>query len=264
MPRPEKVINTDAGPLHRFAHDLRELRRGQGGGLPYREMAKRANYSSTVLSEAAAGRKLPTLPVTMAYVRACGGDADEWGARWRSVAEEIDGGTATSEVEPSVRTLPRSHPSSSVGLALVGATVLAVVAVLTVWAFQRPEKPVTPQDMVWQDFDAIAGDPVPGEPPAGAPCSVHAKARACLDEERKVMWVKDLPPSDGHHVAVYWTSTDRTKRGDCHNYLGSDGLWVTCPYPDVGNGGKITGLQVAIVEKEKILEWGPYVSPGKS
>ncbi|MGO4431376.1 helix-turn-helix domain-containing protein, partial [Streptomyces sp. MCAF7] len=54
----------------------------------YRAMAQRTGYSITTLSQAAGGERLPTLPVALAYVRACGGDGAEWEARWREVVEE--------------------------------------------------------------------------------------------------------------------------------------------------------------------------------
>nr|WP_132126505.1 hypothetical protein [Actinocrispum wychmicini] len=52
-------------------------------------MAKHAHYSASTLSEAAAGRSLPSLEVTLAYVRACGGDPAEWEDRWRQIAAEL-------------------------------------------------------------------------------------------------------------------------------------------------------------------------------
>ncbi|RDI67495.1 NB-ARC domain-containing protein [Nocardia pseudobrasiliensis] len=48
-------------------------------------MASVALYSPSVLSEAASGHRLPTLQVTLAFVRACGGDTTEWEQRWREV-----------------------------------------------------------------------------------------------------------------------------------------------------------------------------------
>ncbi|AUI60210.1 hypothetical protein B1H26_39665 [Amycolatopsis sp. BJA-103] len=70
-----------------FAFDLRTLR-GKAGSPSYRELARRAHYSSTTLSDAAGGRRLPSLEVALAYVRACGGDVDEWTRRWHAVAAE--------------------------------------------------------------------------------------------------------------------------------------------------------------------------------
>ncbi|MEU8354463.1 hypothetical protein AB0C27_00505 [Nonomuraea sp. NPDC048882] len=53
--RPERVLDPDNDPLHRFAHELRQLR-VKAGQPSYRELAKRAHFSVTALSEAAGGR----------------------------------------------------------------------------------------------------------------------------------------------------------------------------------------------------------------
>ncbi|MFE3858607.1 hypothetical protein ACFXPN_46690 [Streptomyces griseorubiginosus] len=45
----------------------------------------------TTLSQAAAGRQLPTLPVTLAYVGACGGDLTEWEGRWKETVAQAAG-----------------------------------------------------------------------------------------------------------------------------------------------------------------------------
>jgi WD40 repeat protein len=68
-----------------FAAGLRLLRE-KAGRPGYRELARRAHFSATTLSEAAGGRRLPTLAVTLAYVAACGGNGPEWEQRWRRVA----------------------------------------------------------------------------------------------------------------------------------------------------------------------------------
>jgi WD40 repeat protein len=86
MGRRERPIDPDGGPIAEFAADLRQLRE-QAGRPSYRELARRASFSTTVLSEAAGGRSLPTLAVVRGYVRACGGDIAEWEERWRRAAE---------------------------------------------------------------------------------------------------------------------------------------------------------------------------------
>ncbi|MFF3378343.1 hypothetical protein ACFYXF_35995 [Streptomyces sp. NPDC002680] len=88
MPRAERPLDPDPGPLTRFAADLRKLREA-AGRPPYRALAKRAHYSSTTLSDAAGGRTFPSLGVTLAYVEACQGDRREWECRWHTVAAEI-------------------------------------------------------------------------------------------------------------------------------------------------------------------------------
>lgn len=69
-----------------FAAQLRELRE-RAGRPSYRQLARLAHYSHTALSQAAAGSSLPSLAVAQAFVRACGGDVEEWTARWRQVKQ---------------------------------------------------------------------------------------------------------------------------------------------------------------------------------
>ncbi|MGW3086575.1 nSTAND1 domain-containing NTPase [Streptomyces sp. NPDC001108] len=97
MGRPERPIDADAGPVQRFAAELRGLR-AEAGGPTYRVMAKGSGYSAPVLSQAAAGERLPTLAATLAYVAACGGDRAEWEERWREAAAQV--AAAPREDEP--------------------------------------------------------------------------------------------------------------------------------------------------------------------
>ncbi|MEV0637472.1 helix-turn-helix domain-containing protein [Streptomyces sp. NPDC050619] len=92
MPRGERPLEADGGPLLDFAAKLRKVRE-QAGSPTYRDLARRAHYSIATLSGAAAGRQLPTLAVTLAYVRACGGDEREWELIWRRTAAECAVGT---------------------------------------------------------------------------------------------------------------------------------------------------------------------------
>ncbi|MCX5357693.1 XRE family transcriptional regulator [Streptomyces sp. NBC_00124] len=96
MPRKERPIDDDGGPLSEFAAGLRKLRR-DAGNPPYRALAEQAHYSISTLSSAASGQRLPTLAVTLAYVRACDGDVREWEQRWRSVAKGLDAEHAASD-----------------------------------------------------------------------------------------------------------------------------------------------------------------------
>ncbi|WP_380827233.1 nSTAND1 domain-containing NTPase [Sphaerisporangium rhizosphaerae] len=85
MPRQERQLGVEDTPLLRFAGDLRRLRR-QAGQPSYRELGRRARYSAAALSEAVAGRRLPSLAVTVAFVAACEGDVEAWRERWRELA----------------------------------------------------------------------------------------------------------------------------------------------------------------------------------
>ncbi|MEV7289718.1 hypothetical protein AB0O01_35080 [Streptomyces sp. NPDC093252] len=91
MPRAERPLDPGTGPLTRFAADLRALRES-AGRPPYRTMAQKAHYSSTTLSDAAGGRTLPSLAVTLAYVEVCQGDRRAWESRWHTVAAELAAG----------------------------------------------------------------------------------------------------------------------------------------------------------------------------
>ncbi|MEV4319559.1 hypothetical protein [Actinocrispum sp. NPDC049592] len=96
MPRPERRLDDGDDELLRFAADLRALRE-EAGSPPYRELARRAFYSPGTLSDAAGGRKLPSLSVTLGYVRACGGDTTDWETRWRELAAAITPRTDDTE-----------------------------------------------------------------------------------------------------------------------------------------------------------------------
>src|SRR3954447_19036422 len=81
LPRPERPLDAGDTVLLRFAAELRSLRE-EAGRPTYRELSARAHYSEAALSQAAGGRRLPSLAVTLAYVRACGGSEEEWERRW--------------------------------------------------------------------------------------------------------------------------------------------------------------------------------------
>lgn len=99
MPRPERPLGPDTDPIALFAAELRELRR-RAGNPGYRELAARSGYSAATLSIAAAGRRLPTLPVTTAFVQACGGGAEAWERRWRQAAAESAAWQTAAPDEP--------------------------------------------------------------------------------------------------------------------------------------------------------------------
>lgn len=105
MPRGESPLDPDGGPLFEFAARLRKLRE-QAGRPTYRDLARKSHYGIATLSSAAAGRQLPSLAVTLAYVRACGGDEREWKLIWQRTADAC-AGTDTS-VETGAENRKRS------------------------------------------------------------------------------------------------------------------------------------------------------------
>ncbi|RSM83144.1 hypothetical protein DMH04_23670 [Kibdelosporangium aridum] len=99
MARPEKPVSSHDPALAAFANDLRRLR-AEAGSPTYRQLSRVAHYSATVLSEAASGKSLPTLAVTLAFVRACCGDVDSWRTRWLGISE--NSGEGPDEKAPYV------------------------------------------------------------------------------------------------------------------------------------------------------------------
>ncbi|MER6335015.1 hypothetical protein ABT298_38130 [Streptomyces sp. NPDC001034] len=111
--RPESPLDPSAGPVERFASELRTLR-ARAGSPTYRLMARRTGQGASTLSQAAAGERLPTLTVVLAYVRACGADPAEWTRRWREAAAQTAARPRTDEdTEPPYRGLARFEPADA-------------------------------------------------------------------------------------------------------------------------------------------------------
>jgi WD40 repeat protein len=110
--RRESALDPSTGPVAQFAFELRKLR-AEAGSPTYRAMAQRTAQGASTLSQAAAGERLPTLPVALAYVRACGGDETEWEARWREAAAEAaaEPRTEGEDIRPPYRGLTRFEPA---------------------------------------------------------------------------------------------------------------------------------------------------------
>ncbi|MBN6056768.1 hypothetical protein JYK22_32875, partial [Nonomuraea sp. RK-328] len=214
VPRPERPLDAGDSPLLRFAADLRALRR-KAGDPTYRQLARRAHYSAATLSEAAAGRRLPTLAVTLAYVRACGGDEAEWEERWRRISEERaepgdDGaspyaGLAAFQVEDAARFFGRERVTGELlervteqrivmvfGASGAGKSSLLRAGLLAaIRAGDRPWRALlfTPgahplEECAIHLARMVGGTPGPlREELAADPRALHRLARQALDEE---------------------------------------------------------------------------------
>jgi hypothetical protein len=112
--RRESPLDPSAGPVARFAAELRELR-AEAGGPTYRVMAQRGGQGASTLSQAAGGERLPTLAVVLAYVRACGGAPEKWEERWRQTAAEVaaEPRAEDGDAEPPYRGLARFEPGDT-------------------------------------------------------------------------------------------------------------------------------------------------------
>jgi hypothetical protein len=106
--RSAAIASIEADNVAAFARDLRVLR--SKADLDYLAMAEKSHYTMRTLASAAGGLRLPTLPVLIAYVRACGGDVTEWEERWGKLVKSKKGGQTalpaagsnTSAEEPGV------------------------------------------------------------------------------------------------------------------------------------------------------------------
>ncbi|MEU5092302.1 DNA-binding protein [Streptomyces sp. NPDC021356] len=112
--RPERALDPSAGPVARFAFELRKLR-AEAGSPTYRVMAQRTGQGASTLSQAAGGERLSTLPVVLAYVRACGGDPQEWEERWHQAGAEVaaEPRADDQDAEPPYRGLARFEPADA-------------------------------------------------------------------------------------------------------------------------------------------------------
>jgi WD40 repeat protein len=86
--RPEKPVDPDAGPVQRFAWQLRQLRESSGSPS-YRALSRKAHFSVSTLADAAKGERLPSLEVTLGYVAACGGDIEQWRLAWTAATDAL-------------------------------------------------------------------------------------------------------------------------------------------------------------------------------
>ncbi len=120
-----------------FADDLAGLR-SEAGAPTLEQLAQRAGISKSVLSDAFAGRRLPTENTVRKLVAALGGDSAPWVAR-RLALDPRHAAAASSEMRAApVETAP-SGSEARTGLArpvtlgafLIGLAAVAVIAVAT-------------------------------------------------------------------------------------------------------------------------------------
>ena len=88
MGRPEKPPDPLVGPLAEFAVGLQALRRAVGDPS-FEALGRRSDHSASDVAAAVSGRVVPSFAMTLAFVRACGGDEEEWARRWHSLQERL-------------------------------------------------------------------------------------------------------------------------------------------------------------------------------
>jgi hypothetical protein len=113
-------VDRDGSPVREFAFWLRDLRRRSG--LTYEQLGRKAHYATSTVQAATAGRRLPTLRVTMAVVRACSGDQAAWRDYWSRIRRMLDAdvpaGASESVAPPWAEAAPpRAEPAGRQGRA---------------------------------------------------------------------------------------------------------------------------------------------------
>ncbi|WP_422753926.1 DUF2690 domain-containing protein [Micromonospora sp. WMMD708] len=168
-------------------------------------MSVTAHYSHTALAGVLSGTRLPSLELTLAFVRACGGDEAAWRARWhREAALDRPGGPAPERPAPvgpaadgpsdeSVSASPPSPPRTAAPrtpvprwalVAAAGLTVLVAGSVVPMIADRetrtnRPaDRAVDASGPAPTDAAAAGGTPAPdGADPQEERCQVDAVSR---------------------------------------------------------------------------------------
>jgi hypothetical protein len=111
----QSAVSIAPDGLESFARDLRALR--AKAELDYPEMAETSHYTMKTLVSAAGGLRLPTLPVAVAYVRACGGNVAEWEDRWQKLASKITADAAKKRRGEGEERLALPEPSDPPAIA---------------------------------------------------------------------------------------------------------------------------------------------------
>ncbi len=135
MGRREKPLPDDApAAVRAFAQDLRTLR--ARARLTLDQLAVKAGYPKSRLSEAASGSHLPTEDLLRAFVGACGGGAAEqdlWARRLHDLRGDPDvtrwiGGRTSQDAPPPERSRWLSLPAIAAVSTVIAAVLGAVVA----------------------------------------------------------------------------------------------------------------------------------------
>jgi hypothetical protein len=207
MPRPERPLDPATGSVAEFADRLRRLRK-QAGSPSYRHIAAQTHFSDTTLSEAAAGRRMPTLDVTLAYVRACGGDPVEWQQLWQ---DAMSAAAPVQQSQPRRPLLPRPTITLAGGLAITVLLGLSVYAAVASSSDLRHPVSATSSSTAGTASALTFGD---GADPKQSGCATGARALAVAmvaDPNGTVYGTVELRYSSSCHSA--WTRYTPTTTG---------------------------------------------------
>lgn len=127
------VQSADVDSVAAFASDLKSFKESAVGAEPLRALSAKTGISTSVLSEAFAGRKLPTENTVRRIVDALGGDRAEWVERRARLDPRRGSGREEAMEAPSAPDAP-TRPALlkrpvSLGALLLAMALTAVIAV---------------------------------------------------------------------------------------------------------------------------------------
>jgi hypothetical protein len=173
---------TSVDDTARFLRELRQLR--DGAGLGHAELAARAHYPYDSIKAAEVGPALPDLPVLSAFVRGCGGTAEEWEERWRSLmrtpsvplaeARSVgDSAAAAAGARMGSATQGADNPDPSIIMAALNRVAEGM-------ASGSDDALASPADdsssSSWADFPSSDSGAFPADAPAAFPADAPADA----------------------------------------------------------------------------------------
>jgi hypothetical protein len=137
MPRSLRPLDPGAGPAQAFAAELRKLWE-EAGRPTFLQMARKTGKSRTAMAEAVGGDHLPSWETIVAFVKACGGNSNEWRVRWEQARDaRASVGQRGDAPDQAGNETPAQRPSSWARRLVPYAATVLVTAVIasTVTAF---------------------------------------------------------------------------------------------------------------------------------
>lgn len=220
-PSAAPAADPQSDSVQRFAADLRRLRLDADNPTQARLQAE-TGISRSVLSDAFAGRQLPSARTVDGIVRACDGDVDVWLSRRDALAATSRGNPADDGAE--ITDKPRASVTRGTAIAIgVGAFVTGVIASAGTTFALSPL--IAPPAAVAEESPAITV--TTGEDPA---------ATACVDDARVAT---GDTRADNSLLEIIWSDKCQAGWGRITRYDGLyDGNTVTIAiYPETAPDG---------------------------
>jgi hypothetical protein len=212
----EHTLQDDSGCLTEleeeaaaFVAELRRLRE-EAGQPSLRSLAAAAHYSHTALSNALSGGRLPSLELTMAFVRACGGDEDAWQTRWYRANSPL---TVNAPQVAAVADRPPPAAARRSRRLRWGVSAAACTLAGVLFGMFLSASPAAPPHSIFL-----------GQADLARYCRIHEQAAVSLDGTTAYDWHCTQPPAVKTSLSVielcrwqYGSPTATARYDDFHN-----------------------------------------------